>query len=333
MKNLLLIMLITAITVSAQFNGGVYNNFMNVGDMSTLELIPGTKMSKEDKMADDLVGNLFGSMGVNTKTNENPIFTMTSYKNSAGQLWEVVKEAENEFVIYNRKHELAMGIEGASKAADAKVIPTAYKKGDPNTVFILERDTVDYRYGSYLVNKNSGKVVEVNPKTKELFQADKKEGNKYQIWALALRKKLVNVAYNAYLSLEKTNSMFNGAPVILTNDAKSITANWDLINLPTTTGWYYIMNSFSKKFISIKKSPENIIADDAQLFQNGYNKENVLVYSFDAVEGKEGIYYFEPNFGKGKVVEGGAESIKVVLPDSTSNKSLWKLTDGSFSLF
>jgi len=325
--------LILSVSLLGQFNGGTYNNILNLGDMSSLEVVPGTKMDKAEKMADDLVGNLFGSMGVNTKTNENPIVKISAWMPNDGHVWRFYKVNDGEYVIFNDTYKLALGVEGAKKDDKAKIIPMAYKENDPNQIFVLERDTLTYRYGSFWKNKNSGLVVEIDPKSKELFQTQKVEGNKNQVWAICYRRKLMNKETGGFLAPQRSTALFAGAPIEFTPDAKSIYTNWDMVSLPGSTGWYYMMNVMSKKFMVMEKDENGRAKVGSPIVQGPYNRDKVMLFGLNSTNDEEYPYFLLPNPSENTFMTGSGNNFTGAPVDSTNAGQHWKLVNGTFSLF
>ncbi|GJQ61742.1 MAG: hypothetical protein SCALA702_07950 [Melioribacteraceae bacterium] len=327
------LILIMSVSLFAQFNGGTFNNVMNIGDRSTLELVPGTKMSKEDKMADDVVGDLFGSFGMNTKTNENPIIQMTSFSPNDKQVWKFHKVADNEFVIFNDNAKLALGIENASKDAGAKVIPMPYKENDQNQIFILDRDTLTHRYGSYWINKNSGLAVEYIKDKKEFVQNKRTEGNAYQVWQLTLRRRFQNKANERVLAIDKKSWVMPGAEIIHSSNAKATVAQWNMISLPGATGWYYIQNAMSGQFMQMKKNEDGTVPVGATIFQGKYNRDNIMVFGLHGSTDDNFGYRFKVNGNPSVYISVENNKVTTAANDTTSTGQMFKLANGVFSLF
>ncbi len=330
MKKFLLIILFTFTSaVSAQFNGGTFNNLMNVGDYSTLELIPGTKMSSEEKKADDLIGDLFGKVGLDTKTNENPIVKVSSFSGKPGQTWKIVRVKDNDFVIFSETYKLALTTDAASQ----KVFPAPYVKDSDNQIFYIQRDTLKCRYGFYLISKQNGFAVEVDKKSKELLLASKVESNDMQIWIMSLRKKLANKAVEKYLTPDKKNILFGKADILLTDKKNGVYTNWDIINHPTANNIYYIMNSFSKKFLAYLFDENGKVVSGSKLYQASYNKNSGLLFHFKNSPDSNFNYLLLPYPGEDFSVSVEGISPQISLPDSMKASQQWKLEEGTFSLF
>lgn len=327
------LILIMSVSLFAQFNGGTFNNVMNIGDKSTLELVPGTKMSKEDKMADDLVGNLFGSMGMDTKTNENPIIQLTSFNPDDKQVWKFHKVADNEFVIYNDNAKLALGIENSSKDAGAKVVPMPYNENDPNQIFILDRDTLTYRYGSFWINKNSGLAVEYIKDKKEFVQNNRTEGNAYQVWVLSLRRRFQNKSTERVLAIDKKSWLIPGAEIIETGDAKTTVAQWNMISLPGSTGWYYIQNVMSSQFILIDKNEDGSVPVGAKVYQGKYNRDKLMLFGLFGSDDETYQYRLKVNGNPAVYLSVENGKVTTSADDKTSAAQMFKLANGVFSLF
>lgn len=329
MKKLIFFVLsILTTSLLAQFNGGTFNNVMNLGDDLVLELVPGTKMSKEDKAADKLVGDLFGSIGLDTKTNENPIITISTFMDKPGQTWIFNKVAESEFVIYNDNYSQVLGIEGNSN----KIVPQNYSEGNAGQVFIIKRDTTKYRFGFYLISKQSGLALQVDKEKKEVYQTKLDEGNAYQVWVMALRKTFFNSASNKFMSPDKSTMLFPGGLIKATADEKSIYNNWDFINHPTGSGIFYIRNTFSKKFVNVSKNEAGNLLLGEVVKQTSYDRDGQLLYHFDKIEGtSDYIMYCYPGKNVGFTVDGN--SLKTVNADATQNTQYWRFAKANFSLF
>ncbi|MDZ7765210.1 MAG: RICIN domain-containing protein [Melioribacteraceae bacterium] len=333
MKKLIVsILLLLSTNTFAQFTGGTVNNLMNLGDEQSLELIPGTKMSKEEKLADDLVGDLFGQAGLDTKTNENPIITVSNFMDRPGQTWYLSKVNDGEFVIYNEAHKMVLGIDGASNKDKAKIVPQSYVEGNPSQIFAIQRDTVKYRYGFYLISKQSKLALQVDKEKKEIYQTKFDEGNAYQVWVMALRKTFVNSASGKYMTPDKSTIFFPGGLITATANRKSIYNNWDFIVHPTGSGIFYVRNTFSKKFLSVAKNDAGSLLLGEAVKQMSYNRNAQLLFEFDTVEGSDDyIFYCYPGKQAAFTVDGDA--LKTVRADTTQQAQYWRLEKANFSLF
>ncbi|MCF8241087.1 MAG: RICIN domain-containing protein [Melioribacteraceae bacterium] len=332
-RKFLIVLMLVSTSLFAQFQGGTFNNILNLGDHETLELVPGKKMSKEEKAADNLVGDLFGKVGLDTKTNENPLLRLTSFNSTPGQLWKITMVTEGEFVIFNDQYKQALTVEGGSKEVNAKVIPENYQKDAQHQIFYVQRDTVKYRYGCYLISKHSGLVLEYNKESKELFQNKMSEGNSYQVWALSLRKKMRNAATGQVIMPEKKNIFFPGAIIGTTSDVKSMYANWNFINHPTASGIYYVMNSFSKQFLTVPKNEEGNVLTGGGIKQMPYNPNGQLLFHFKSVEGSPNTFIFYIYPGEAGALISEENMLKTVPADPTQKNQHWIMEEGTFSLF
>lgn len=334
MKQIISILFIIIFTVSlnAQFNGGSFNNIVNLGLESSLELLPGNKMSDEDKKVDDLFGKVFGSMGVDAKSNENPLIHLANYKGKELQTWKITLIAENEFVVFNEHLKLALTLENDGKAEKAKIIPMPYKEGSANQVFNIVRDENTARYGFSFISKISGMAITADEKSKELYQMPKVDGNKFQIWYMSNRNTFRNISESRYLSLNTNEALFSKAQVVLTPKKNIMTSNWDFIAHPTSTGVYYIMNSFSKKFISLPKNQEGEIIEGAKIVQTNYDVSFNLLFHFILTQDKKAylIYAYPGNEILVSDVDGTFLTAK---PDPEKTNQGWILLQSSASLF
>jgi len=331
-KFVFFILFVVTTTLFAQFNGGTFNNVMNLGDDLALEIIPGTKMSKEEKMADDLVGDLFGKVGMDTKTNENLIIKVSTFMDKPGQTWYIKKVADGEFVIYNEAYKMVLGVESGSNKDKAKIVPQGYSEGNASQIFIIQRDTVKYRFGFYLISKHSGLAIQVDKEKKEIYQTKIEEGNAYQVWAMALRKTFVNTASGKYMSPDKTTMLFPGGLIKATSNRKSIYNNWDFIVHPTGSGIFYVRNTFSKKFMNVSKNKEGNLLLGEIVKQTTYDRNGQLLFHFENIEEtSDYMFYCYPGKNVAFTVEGN--SLKTVQADSTQETQFWRLGKANFSLF
>lgn len=331
-KFILSAIILLSTNLFAEFTGGTVNNFMNLGVDLSVELIPGTKMSKEEKLADDLVGDLFGKAGIDTKTNENPIVKTSAFMDRPGQTWYFKKVGYGEFVIYNDAYKMVLGIEGGSTNEKVKVVPQSYVEGNASQIFSIQRDTINYRYGFYLISKQSGLALQVDKDNKEIYQTKKQEGNTYQVWIMALRKTLVNTTSGKYMSPDKSTMLFPGGLIKANADKKSIYNNWDFILHPTASGIYYVRNTFSKKFLNVSKNEEGYLLLGEVVKQTSYNRTGQLLFHFRSVEGTDDyMFYCYPGKNVAFTVDGN--SFKTVNADSTQQSQYWKLNKANFSLF
>ena len=331
-KYMFFILIFISTTVHAQFQGATFNNVMNLGEYETLEFVPGTNMSKEEKAADDLVGNLFGKVGLNTKTNEHSLITLSVFMDKPGQVWKFSKVGEGEFVISNENYEQVLAIEGASKNEKAKIVPEEYKQGAAHQIFIIRRDTVDYRYGFYLVSKHSGLALQVDKEKKEIYQAKLNEGNAFQVWVMALRKTFVNSGSGKFITPDKSTIFFSGGSVKPTTDGKSVYNNWDFINHPTASFIFYVMNSFSRKFLSVPKDENNNLVLGEGIQQISYYKTGQLLFHFRTLKGtNDYMFYCYPGTETSFTVDG--DVFKTVPSDTTQQLQHWKLGKANFSIF
>lgn len=329
MIRLILILCLFCSVVSAQFNGGTFNNIMNLGDYVSLELVPGTKMSKEDKAVDNLFGKLLGT----EKKNENPIITMNPFMPGNGQTWKIVKVNENEYTIFNAAYELGLGIENSSKNEDAKALPVAYNENAADQLFHIVRDTVNFRYGFYFVSKNSGLVLEYDKANKQIIQKKLDYGNANQIWVMSLRKKIRNVQNGNYIVPEKRNAFFPGAALQLTSNSKESHSNWDLINHPTVSGLYYIMNSISKQFLTVPKNSNSEIQVGVQANQNRYNKDGQILYQMRFPDKNSAAFIIMLYPEKKYSLINSDNNLKIDVIDETNTNQHWIIEEGSFTLF
>ncbi len=327
-SSIILIVLLTS-NLFSQFNGGKFNNVLNLGEYKTLELIPGQKVSDESKKVDDIFGSILGT----PKTNENPIITVGLFMKNAGQLWNVTKVSDNEYVIFNDSYKMALSIEGSSKEENAKVIPEQYIKDAPQQVFHMIRDSVNFRYGFYLKSKHSGLTLQVDKSSKQITQTKMDYGNPFQVWAFSLRKKIRNSSSNQYIAPEKNKAILAGVKLQMTKDEKSTFNNWEFINHPTASGIYYIMNSVSKFFITVPKNSQGEIETGIGIKQLNYDKNGQLLFQFKTVSEGSNRYLISvyPD-GNYSFIDMG-NSLEIIQTENSKIEQQWLIEDGSFSLF
>lgn len=328
-RHLFLAALFLTASLAAQFNGGTYNNFFNLGDYESLDLVPGKKMDAESKAVEDLFEKVLGTQ----KTNEETIVSVSSYAGKNGQVWKITKVAEGEYVLFNDTYKLAIGIEGSSKNENAKAVPEAYQKDLNSQIFFIERDTINYRFGFYLISKNSGLVLEVDKNSKEIKQKKMTYGNPYQVWAMGLRKKIKNVSTGEYIVPDLSKAILPGAEIHLTKDSKSIYTNWEFINHPAVSGIYFMMNSISKKFLTVQKNETGGAAVDQEIIQWNYDRNGLIIFQFGTVENSSNNYnvFIYPEKNNSFTID--KNKLLIAPLNASDEKQQWQLENGSFTLF
>ncbi len=289
------------------FTDGNYNNIFNLSALSPLEV-------RTAKVGDE-VDALFDQMGLTSaNARATDVYTGLAFMNSPMQKFYVKHQGNGYYSIYNEYTKTALTV-----SSNGNVVPETYS-GKDNQLFLIIRDIGKYRYGAFIISKQSGKALTVATNG-SVIQKDINPTDKSQVWAFSNRKVWKNEA--GFVGVKKLTIAKEFA--VATNDSR--TAKWNYIVHPAYKNAYYIMNANTTLFLAANDDfDKDNLQSSYELIQTPYVKgikASMLFYLNYYDDSKTKVKIIDVNSRYVVDVNSDSNNLELVKPDVASSLAAW----------